>query len=730
VSDPATQPTASETGRAGAPSPVVPPLRSDIEVASRHVAGRAEYVLKDPLSNRYFRLGETEWFVAALFDGQRTLDDVHARAAQQFPDLDLPAHEIRRFVARLALAGMLRLTGRQDLDRLLAHAKPGWLNRLLAVAGQVFYFRIPVVNPDRFIGRLTPHLAALFTPQTLVLVGLIAMAAAGMILWQGHRLAEPQAEFLSPAGLLCLLAALIVIKILHELGHAVTCRHFGGHVPEMGFVFIVFTPCLYCDVSDAWMFPSRSRRLAVTAAGVVVELLLAAVAAIVFFLTRPGWMHQAAFSLMVAASISTVLFNGNPLLRYDGYYLLSDWLEMPNLRLRARRYIAAIARRLVFDIPVANIDRPDRHRALLSAYAVTSYLYGWFILYVILGVVYLKLTPYGLQALAALLIIVSILVQLGLPGYRLLAAVLRLARTPGQLKRFVRPALVTASLFAAIVLLLNLPLNPTMSRACVVEPLRPIDVRAPHDGFVSWVHVQGSQPVAPGSILVSLSNPELRLELDRADADRRESEIQLARARAAQDQAKVNQMKTEANQINEVLRAAKRRVDELTILAPQEGVVLTERPADLKGHYVRKGDLLLRLGRPGEVKVALELSQHEAERIAFGSPAHLRVRSLPMRTFQGRVVHKARAASTDTPAVLTTKHGGEVAVHRTDRGWKTAQRVYRAEMEIVDSALVLRPGMSGRSRIHLGRTTFGSWLWQTVRDQLSLDILLVWPMTH
>ena len=714
----------SGTADADRPRPVLPPLRSDVEVASRHVAGKTEYVLKDPLSNRYFRLGETEWFVARLLDGHRTLDEVHARAAEQFPDLDLPTDELRRFVTRLALAGMLRLTGRQDLDRLLAQRRPGGLNRLLAGAGQIFYFRIPVTNPDRFIARLAPRLAGLFSPLALAIAGLVVAVAAGMILWQGHRLAEPQAEFLSPTGLLCLLAALIVIKILHEFGHAVTCRHFGGRVPEMGFVFIVFTPCLYCDVSDAWMFPTRRRRLAVTAAGIAVELLLAAMAAILFFLTRPGWMHQAAFSIMLAASISTLLFNGNPLLRYDGYYLLSDWLEIPNLRLRARRYLAALARRVLFATPVADIDRPDRHRVLILAYAVASYLYGWFILYVILGVLYRKLEPYGLQALAAALIVVSIIVQLGLPAWRLLAALAGAARKPGQLRQFTRPALITASLIALTVLLLNVPFNDTMSRACVVEPLRPLDVRAPHAGFVAWVHVQHDQRVEPGRVLVSLDSPELTLELARADAARRESDVRLARARAAGNQATVNEVTAEAAQAGELYSAAERNVHELAVIAPQEAVVLTECPEDLKGRYVNKGDLLLRLSRPGEVKVALELSQHEAERVAFGSLASLRVRSLPAQTFQGRVTHKARAASTNTPAVLTTQHGGEVAVRRTDRGWKTAQTVYRAEMEVADASTLLRPGMSGRSRIPLGRTTLCSWLWHTVRDQLSLDLLL------
>ena len=724
MSDPSDHPTRSPD--ASKASPVVPPLRSDIEVARRDVAGQSETILKDPLSNRYFRLRETEWFVAQLFDGRRTLEEVRTRALEQFPDLKLPADEIRRFAQRLALAGMLHLSGRQDLSRLLAERDTGLFRRLLSASGRLFFFRIPLVNPDRFIEWLTPRVDPLFSTQVIAVLALIIAAALALLVGQGHRLLEPRAEFLSPQGILFLLLALVFIKVLHELGHAVACKRLGGRVTEMGVCFIVFTPCLYCDVSDAWMFPSRRHRLAVTAAGIAVELVLAAVAAIGFFLTRPGWIHQAAFSIMVAASLSTLLFNGNPLLRYDGYYLLSDAVEMPNLRLRARRYVAALARCVLFGTPVADIDRPDRHRVLILVYAVASYLYGWFILYLILGVVHRKLEPYGLQALAAMMITVSILVQVGVPLYRLLASLSRAARTPGHLRRFARPAAITAGLLVLVAVPLSVHFNETLTQACIVEPSQPIDVRAPHGGFVTRVHVAAGQRVEPGRPLVVLANPEFDLQCRQTDADRRENEILLARARAADNQPEVRRLQLRSRQLDEACRAARTRVDELTMAAPREGIVLSEYPRDLIGRWVDKGDLLLRLARPGEVKVALEMSERTAQRVAIGSVADLRVASAPKKIFQGRVVHNARTASTRTPPVLTTQYGGDVPVQRTPAGWQAAHKLYRAEMQVSDPNLVLRPGMSGRARIQLGRRSVGAWLWHTLCDQLSLNLLLKW----
>lgn len=704
----------------------LPPLRSDLEVTRRQSDQRIEYVLKDPLSNQHFRMGPEEWFVATLLDGERSLADVHTRAVQQFPEAGLTVEEVARFVRRLALAGMLRLSGHVDLDRLLGRRRKGRLSSVLEVSGRMFYFRIPLVNPDRFVTWLEQRTRLLLRPRTLMLLALIVLAAVAVSLWQWPRLLEPRADFLSPRGLLWLLAAIVFVKVIHEFGHACLCKHYGGQVPEMGIVFIVFTPCLYCDVSDAWMFQARSRRLAVTAAGIAVELVLAAVAALVFFMTREGGLHQACFSIMVVASASTILFNGNPLLRYDGYYLLSDAIEVPNLRIRARRYLVALARRIFLATPVATIERPERHRVLILVYGVASYLYGWFILYAILGVLYRKLEPYNLQPLAAALIVFSLAVQLGVPAWRLLASLAQLARRPGNLWRFARALLVTCGLVFLVATLLSIEFADTVGRTCVVAAARPTDLRADHGGFVSEVLARGGQSVKAGDTLMVLTNDRLDLELQWAHADLEENRISLDRARAAGDLVKTQQLEIRTHQLDHLCQLAERNIRQLAVVAPSGGVVLTDNLQHRKGTWANKGGLLLRLARPGEVKVTLELNQREAERVAVGAAALLRVRCYPEKTFSGTVSANSRTASRDTPAVLTTLYQGEVPVRSSGAGWKAAEKLYRAELQVTDSTLALRSGMSGRARILLGRTTLGRYLWQTVRDQLSLDLLLKW----
>jgi len=732
--------TSSGRNRGRASDAALPPLRNDLEVTERHVADRVEYVLKDPLSNRFFRVGEVEWFVARLLDGRRTAAEVLTRTREQFPATSLDEPAVRRFVRQLALTGMLRLSGRVDLERLLAERKTSWAARILSLPSRIFYVRLPLVNPDAALTRWLPLIRGVLRPWTAVLCAGLVLAAALLAVWRVDRFAEPQAEFLTPAGLAWLLAALVAVKVVHELAHAAVCKHLGGRVPEMGLVLIVFTPCLYCDVSDAWTMPSRWRRLAVTAAGIAVELVLAAAAMIVFLVTRPGWLHQASFSVMVTASLSTLFFNGNPLLRYDGYYLLSDLIEVPNLRLRAQRYVTGLARRVVFGTPLDEADRPERRRGLLAAYAVASYLYGWFVLYAILLLVYRHLEPYGLQTLAAVLIVAAALMQVAMPAWRLTRALARMLATRGNTRQFIRPAAIAAATGLAVGLLLAVPVEDTLTRSCVVRPAEPTEVQAPQAGLVRDVGVKAGQAVTKGQTLLVIENPELVQNRDRARFDVEQNQLLLSRATklaaeaenagrtadAARWRGEQQKLEVRAAQLATALADTQAKVDALRVAAPRDGVVQTEAVADLGGRYVEQGAALMTLGRPGETKVSIELSEQAAERVAVGSVAEVRVPAAPERTFRGRIVSKARAASARTPAVLTTQFGGDVPVRATTAGWQMAERVYGAEMEVEDGGTVLRPNMSGKARVYLGRRSLGSWLWQAVKDELSLDVLLRW----
>jgi multidrug efflux pump subunit AcrA (membrane-fusion protein) len=307
-----------------------------------------------------------------------------------------------------------------------------------------------------------------------------------------------------------------------------------------------------------------------------------------------------------------------------------------------------------------------------------------------------------------------------------MAALGRLVRRPGSPWRFARAVAITSAAAFAVVTVAHVEFTETVSRSCVVEVDQPSDVRAEQAGFVEAVLVRPGRRVSRGEPLVRLVNEQLGVDLRGAEADLAMHRILRDRAQADGDLVAVGRLGTQLEQLEQLAAHARRRVEELTVRAPADGVVGSDDLERLAGLWVGQGTALMRVVRPGQFKVAVQLDQKRAERVSVGSPAELRVRAHPRQTFAGRVSDSSRMASTTAAPVLTTVHDGDVAVRQTVRGWQPAETIYRAELQLADGRAILRDGMSGKARIYLGRTSVGRYLWRTLTDQLSLDLLLKW----
>lgn len=265
----------------------LPLARRDLEIVPIEYRGEPYWTVKDPVALRYYQLCEEEHFLLKLLDGRLSLDEIVARFEERFAPRRLRRSELAGFLAMLhregLVAGVAPGQGEQLLIRASARRRQSWL----AALGNVLAIRLPGINPDRLLSALTPQLAWIFSPAFFILGVMLMAAAATVTLVNFGTLIErlPRlTEFLGPSNLVWLAVSLALVKTLHELGHAVTCKYFGGECNRLGIMLLVFTPALYCDVSDAWMFRDRWRRIAVSAAGVAVELVLAAVATLVWSL--------------------------------------------------------------------------------------------------------------------------------------------------------------------------------------------------------------------------------------------------------------------------------------------------------------------------------------------------------------------------------------------------------------------------------------------------------------
>jgi len=248
-------------------------------------------------------------------------------------------------------------------------------------------------------------------------------------------------EFFQAKNAVWLIIALAVTKIIHEFGHGLTCKHFGGECHEIGVMFLVLTPCLYCNVSDSWMLPSKWQRAAVGAAGMYVELLLASLATFIWWFTHPGMLHYLCLNVMFVSSVSTVLFNANPLLRYDGYYILTDIAEIPNLRQKATQVLSRFAKKWLLGIdeppdPFA----PQRGLIFFACYSVAAFVYRWVVMISILWFLLHVFEPYGLKPLGVMIAVFTIGTTLVMP----LVQFIRFLQTPGRMQEVNTTRWVTA----------------------------------------------------------------------------------------------------------------------------------------------------------------------------------------------------------------------------------------------------------------------------------------------
>jgi biotin carboxyl carrier protein len=316
-----------------------PRARTDLEVSHQTEGGRDYVVVKDPVSRRYLRLRPPEYWLVQRMDGTRSVPELETAFRDQF-SAELPEGMLTAFVERLAGLELLvpdlpGAASESDRQRAILAAEAGEARG----AGRILFIKIKAIDPDRWLGRLAARLrflfGAWFWPASLFVIGGALVIVAG----NAHHFRFDLAGMLQGSSIALIVVSMFVVVSLHEIAHGVTCRHLGGHVNEMGFLLLYFQPCLYCDLSDAWLFREKWKRLLVTFAGAYFQLLLGALAVWAWRITAPGTLPGELFRLLALVSLFNVLFNFNPLIKLDGYYLLSDGLGIPNLRTRAFDFI-------------------------------------------------------------------------------------------------------------------------------------------------------------------------------------------------------------------------------------------------------------------------------------------------------------------------------------------------------------------------------------------------------
>ncbi len=639
-----------------------PRLRSHARIHRHHYRGQLWYVLQDRTSGRFLRFTPAAYLVISLMNGQRTVQEIWDLSCERLGDDVLTQDEMISLLAQLHQGDVLRGDGIPDLAESAERARR--VGRRKKIMGFInpLAIRIPLLDPDRFLTATMPAIRPLMTwIGALIFVAVVASAAvlAGL---NWPRLTNNIVDrVLAAESILLLLLTYPFVKAIHELGHGYVLKKWGGEVHEMGIMFLVFMPVPYVDASDTAALRQKWRRAFVGAAGILVEAFLAALALFVWLNAEEGMVRAIAFNVMLIGGVSTLLFNGNPLLKFDGYYVLSDLIEAPNLGPRSNRYLGYLIQRHLFGVehPEPPAAAPGEARWLVF-YAIASFCYRIFIMTVIISLVATKFFVIGV-----VLALWATVLMVGLP----LGKHLRFLFTSPVLRRNRRRAMgVTAGIIAsvmALIMLVPLPYS-TVTEGIVWTP----DESTVFAGATGVV----TELVAEPNAYVAAGEPLIQLKDDFLDARVKVLEAQVAELRLRYE-ARDTVDPAEAKMIQERLQHAEADLDltlerqrDLLVRSETDGRFVVPRAADLPGRFVRQGEVLSFVSKREDSVVRVVVPEDQADVVRNRVRAvELKFQNQVSKTVPAVINREVPALSNTLPSLaLSTMGGGDIVLDPTD----------------------------------------------------------------
>ena len=701
-------------------------LRADLIVQPQFYEGMTHYVIKDPIALKYFRFKVEEYFLLQQFDGKQTLQDVKRAFERKYRPQTITVEDLLRFASQLHEAGIALVDSPDQAKALITRRRKNRWKKVWQFLANILYIKIPIVDPERLLTWMYPYFRWLYTKGFIAVSVGMMLAALTLVASQwttfSARLPEFQ-SFFTWKTIVYFWCSLAIIKIIHEFGHGLTAKHFGGEVHEMGALLLVLTPALYCDVTDCWLLPSKWKRIWISAAGIYVECFLASIATFVWWNTEEGLLNSLSLATMFICSVNTIMFNANPLLRYDGYYVMSDWLEIPNLRVKSTQFFTYLFQEKVLglEIPVQSY-MPRSRRTLFVTYAITSYIYRWVVTFSILFFLSQFLKPYKLESVSYMLALSSLIPLLFMPLYQ----VVKFVRSPGRMRKVkkVRAASILAVTLALVTAVLLIPTPLQVSGTLVLTSAKPAEIYAEVPGQLVTLNVRDGDMVKEGDILATLSNPEKHLEYLQLEGEQRSHNVKAAwfnrvDSTASRGQAQLHS-RMEADLEDAITKISEQR-DKLTLVAPRDGKAMGVPHRETRGQWVKPGKPFMEIGDPHQLEAHMILDQSDVDLVIDTDPDHkptawVRIYGTDAVPHKSYVSEHSPRNLEEIPPEVSNAAGGEIATKQDPKTGKAVplSAVYEVVIPIDNADLSLQPGLRGFARIDSGSKPLAWWLWRLI----------------
>ena len=640
-----------------------PRLRGQARLHRQRYRGRIWYVLEDQQNGRFHRLSPAANLAIALMDGRRTMDEIWDAVGQKAGDDPPTQDEMVTLLSQLHNADLLQTGLPPDFAELAERSAKAARTDIVSRLRNPLALRLALWDPDRFLDATVGLVRPLFTIWGFI--AWLALVVSGLVVALLHLpalRAEAGSELFSPANLMLIALAYPFVKALHEAGHAYATKVWGGHVHEMGVMLLILVPAPYVDATAATAFSHKWRRIVVSGAGIMVEFGLAAIAAIFWASAEPGLARSIAFNIMIIGGVSTAIFNGNPLLRFDGYYVFMDLIEIPNLASRANRYFTYLIQRYLFGLKaIENPSHEPSERPWLFVYAILAFLYR-----VLLSFTIALLVATRLFFVGVLLALLTLSTTFIFPVFKMLGYLFSAPSLQHNRRRalFVSGALVAAVL--ALVAVVPVP-YATVAQGVVWLP-GSNEVRAGTAGIVVAVRAPFDGQVGAGAPLVELSDPTIDGRAAVLAARHRELDLRYDALKFADRIQAAETLKDREHVEAQQASLATQRASLLSV-APLAGRFVPAVP-NLVGRYVRQGDLLGYVLDATDPVVRVVVPQSEVDLVRAGTDGvDVRYSFRPEQGYAGRIIREVPTAQSDLPSLaLAARAGGDIAIGRAPDG--------------------------------------------------------------
>ncbi len=693
-------------------------LKESLRFDMRQSGNAVSWICEDEVTGRFFQLGIPQYTFLSMLDGKRTVSTALMKTATLLRENAIDESEAASLCKWAIETGLIETENGNSAARREEQHQQLQKQQLVSRLNPMMV-RIPLFDPDNIMTRMEKLLGFLVSPFGLMVWVVVVVAGFFQLLIHWNEFFGERVNSFSAIDIVWIVLTSMVLKIIHEIAHGVVCKKYGGRVSSCGILFLLLIPMPFVDVTSSWRFASKWQRILTAAAGMLAEIFIAAIACFVWTSTAPGPLQYHAGNVIITATLLTLFFNINPLMRFDGYYMLSDWLEIPNLGTHGRQWLKGASKRLYFGTKAPTVKETGLRAFIVKAYGLLAML--WFFTIAVglsLGASSL------LEGFGLIVAIIGLIMWAGIPLWKLTKYVIAGTESEKPNRRWF--AVASGITVACLVGFLVFCPAPSVVSAPIVVDYDPLEiVRTKTNGFANTIHVKDGEHVQEGDLLITLENPELQLELKSLSIDIEISEI---RVKALRTRDRLGEMIREQESLESMKNRRKElesQIANLRILAPGSGIVLAAELNAAKGKFFQLGDEVLNIGNPTGIHAVALTRQQDIAWIEQNPQANVELRIWGRShdaVIDGKIKHVNPRARDDLPhEAFAASAGGPLAVvprqqveESEDAGdMKLTEPRVPLEIELSsEDRQRLLPGQSGQLVIRSREQNMGSYLTQ------------------